>query len=89
MKHQQEKDHSEHKSPCQIKQLLWINKLIKIQAASGESETQFSAANNELLTEIICSLSQEFANHRHELGIALELCTFGPTHKKVLDFLPS
>lgn len=35
------------------------------------------------LADLICALSQEFNNHRHELKISFEPCNFGPKHKKV------
>jgi hypothetical protein len=60
------------------KQLLWINKIIKLPInSSGKEDVQAD------LAEIICYLSPEFLSHKHELKSSFELCTFGSTHKKV------
>ena len=74
----------------QVKSLLWINKLIKLPASGPFAPTSDTSPQdfNEMLSEVICSLSQEFVNHRHELVIAIEACTFGATHKKVRDISP-
>lgn len=68
-------------NPKQIKQLLWINKVIKFPFTNGQSPDDVQ----EELADLICSISQEFRSHRHELYITAEDCKFGPQHKKVIQ----
>ena len=59
-----------------FKQLLWINKVIKYPYLS-EAEVQTE------LPAIICSLSQEFINHKNNITVSLLTCNQGSQHKKV------
>lgn len=61
----------------QIRQLLWINKVIKYPFQSEE------VMQTELPT-IICALSQEFINHRNNISVTLQTCNMGSSHKKVI-----
>ena len=60
--------------------MLWINKIIKVPQSSMTTD---SNSFNQLVTELICSLSHEFGSHRHELKVYLEHCRHGGAHKKV------
>lgn len=65
----------------QSKQLLWINKIFKFPTIL-EDDMQ-----NEL-PKVICTLSQEFANHRSQLKVSLQPCNHGSSHKKVTQPIP-
>lgn len=71
-----------------IRQMLWINKIIKsptINTSCLENqEGEYSSIFTSLIVDIICTLSQEFSSHRHEMRVSLVRCAHGgPTHKRV------
>lgn len=74
----------------QSKTFLWINKLIKLPLGISATLAREQIGFQEFCSELLCSFSSEFRNHKNSLQIQFTQCqTAGAAHKKVTISCPN